>query len=450
MQKAGSLPLIGAGRILPKQVKVITMKFMSTQNHAVQKTLASALREGLAADGGLYIPTQIPQLTLADFSPTTPYPQFAAQVLKPFFMGSELGSALPMLCQRALDFPIPLNILVQNTFMLELFHGPTLSFKDVGARFLAECLCALPSSRKMTILVTTSGDTGSAAAAAFYRKKNIDVIILYPKGQISARQQHQITCWGENIFTLAVEGTFDDCQRLVKSAFSDPKWRHFNLCTANSINIGRLLPQITYYAYTSLKFYCDQGGAESLGYIIPTGNLGNATAAYWAMTMGFPIREIVLATNANCVISDYLISGHYKPRPSISTLANAMDVGKPSNFERLQALYPSFTTFQNKVRAFSVSDEEIKATIERFYQKYQLIICPHTATAGFVRGQVSGDPWAIVATADPCKFETVIEPLLQQAPPLSPSMQTLLARPTFYQEVGNDLEAIREKAERYF
>ena len=220
------------------------------------------------------------------------------------------------------------------------------SFKDFGAHFLAECLNTLTNCKK-TILVATSGDTGSAVASAFYGKLNYRVIILYPDGQISAKQEHQMTCWDRNIFAFAVNGNFDQCQQLVKSAFCDPIWQSSEgLSSANSINIGRLLPQITYYASSSLKFYRKYG--KKPGFIIPSGNLGNATAAFWAKAIGFPIREIVLATNANQVITDYLNSGSYQSRQSITTVANAMDVGDPSNLERLNHLFDSFKRSERK------------------------------------------------------------------------------------------------------
>lgn len=419
------------------------MYFISTRNAAIPKTLSEAIQSGLAEEGGLFVPEHFPKVDLTQFTTELSYPEFAQKVLQEFFLGDPLDEKLSQLCRNAFTFQVPLSRLSDNTFILELFHGPTSSFKDFGARFLAECLNLLSEKHKSTIMVATSGDTGSAVASAFYGKSNINVIILYPDNKISARQQHQITCWGDNVLALAVDGTFDDCQLLVKSAFQDPWWqRHMHLSSANSINIGRLLPQMIYYAYTSVHFY--QRYKTFPGFIVPTGNLGNATAGYWAKQMGFPIREIVLATNANHVIQDYLASGEYSPRPSIATLANAMDVGNPSNFERLHYLFNNFDEFKANVTAFSTNDDDIRKTIKEVYQQYNTIICPHTATAYFARQKLSAEPWIVVATADPCKFDTIIEPIIQAKVPVAPQLQELLDKPTHILKIDNSLLAIQK------
>jgi len=419
------------------------MYFTSTAEKASRKTLSQAILCGLAEDGGLFVPETFPQLDLHSFSPDTPYPDFAQQVLKPFFAQDPIEKHLSAFCRNAFNFPLPLKTINQNTFILELFHGPTLSFKDFGARFLAEALNSLSIQHKTTVMVATSGDTGSAVAAAFHLKPQIQVIVLYPQGKISARQEHQITCWGDNVLALAVDGTFDDCQALVKEAFRDHAWQKaLHLSSANSINIGRLLPQVAYYAFTSLLFYKQH--QQAAGFIVPTGNLGNATAAYWAKALGFPIREIVLSTNANVVIPDFIKTGHFTPRPSIATLANAMDVGNPSNFERLHQLYPAFATFQENVSAYSATDADIRSTIPEMYQQHKVIVCPHTATACFARKQLSAQPWIIVATADPCKFDDIIEPLLKINIPVAPQLQALLDKPTLQVPVGRNLKDLEQ------
>lgn len=416
------------------------MHYFSTRNNTLRTTLSEAILSGLAPDGGLFIPDHFPRIDINDFSNDLTYPAFAAKVLAPYCKNDPLEVHLSEICKNAFTFPLPLKPLNDTDFVLELFHGPTLSFKDVGARFLAESLQIL--GQKMTILVATSGDTGSAVASAFYHKKNINVIILYPKGKISTRQEHQITCWGDNILALAVDGTFDDCQALVKEAFQNTWWNeHYHLSSANSINIGRLLPQTTYYAYHSVLFYRKYHAAP--GFIIPTGNLGHATAAYWAKMMGFPIREIVVATNANQTISDYLKTGEFKPRPSVSTLANAMDVGNPSNFERLSYLYPIFNKFRKNVKSVSVSDEEIKKTIKKVYDNTGMIICPHTATAFFAREEFAAAPFIMVSTADPCKFEEIIEPLIGHPVPIAAGMKHMLETPAVRQVVNANLEDIQ-------
>ncbi len=418
------------------------MNFISTRDENIRMHLADAILRGMAEDGGLFVPENFPQINLADFPSDLTYPDFAAKVLELYTNDFFTGKIAP-LCKSAFTFPVPLKQMNSNTFMLELFHGPTSSFKDFGARFLSECLNTISEKVKTTIMVATSGDTGSAVASAFFEKPNINVIVLFPKGQISERQEHQITCWGKNVQALAVDGTFDHCQALLKAAFQDPWWQqHVRLSSANSINIGRLLPQITYFAYSSVQFY--HHNKTKPGYIVPTGNLGNATAAYWAKAMGFPIREIVLASNANTVIKDYLQTGEYQPRPSIVTLANAMDVGNPSNFERLKHLFSNFEELKNNVRAFSATDEDIRNTIQDVYQQYQTIICPHTATAFYVRQHLSNEPWIIVATADPSKFENIIEPIIQREVPIAPHLQEMLQRPTHSVPVVSTLQNIQE------
>lgn len=419
------------------------MDFISTRNNEIKKTLSQAILMGLAEDGGLFVPEYFPKVNLDEFTVNLAYPEFAQNVLKSFFQYDKLDKNILNICTNAFTFPVPLEKLNNNTSMLELFHGPTLSFKDFGARFLAECLNFLSDEQKTTIMVATSGDTGSAVASAFYEKSNCNVIILYPAKKISERQEHQITCWNKNIIALEVDGTFDDCQNLVKNAFKNPWWQqHLHLSSANSINIGRLLPQIVYYGYSSIQFY--HRYHKFPGFIVPTGNLGNATAAYWAKFMGFPIREIVLATNANKVILDYLNTGKYAPRHSISTLANAMDVGNPSNFERLQYLFNTYDTFKNNVKVISATDDDIRHTIKYIYEQYKKIICPHTATACFARQQLSDEPWIVVATADPAKFENIIEPIIQEKVPMPFQLKELLNKQTRIIKIHNNLEDIQK------
>jgi threonine synthase len=418
------------------------MKFISTRNTNIVKTLSEAIQSGLAEDGGLFVPDHIPKIDIDVFISELSYIEFSHKLLQHYFTGDILEQSLESMCKNAFNFPVPLKKLDETTFLLELFHGPTSSFKDFGARFLAECLNNISSHDKTTVLVATSGDTGSAVASAFYLKSHINVIILYPKDKISERQKHQITCWDNNVIALAVNGTFDDCQRLVKQAFQDPWWRQkLHLSSANSINIGRLLPQIVYYAYASMQFYREY--RSTIGFIVPTGNLGNATAGYLVKMMGFPIREIVVATNANKTIPDYLQTGVFKPRPGIPTLANAMDVGDPSNMERLQHLFKDYDALKKNVTALSVSDNDIKKTILEVYKKYHTIICPHTATGFFVRQQLSDKPWIIAATADPSKFENVIEPIIHTQIPIAPALKELLNRPTHEIEVEANLESCK-------
>ncbi len=419
------------------------MKYLSTRGHDLID-FATAIQSGLAPDGGLYVPQTFPKIKLENL----PYAELVTALIKPFVKDSPLEQQIADICEKAFNFPVPLTQLNDNTQLLELFHGPTVAFKDFGARFLAECMNRL-ATKKMTLMIATSGDTGSAVASAFHGKENIQVVILYPEGKISERQAHQINCWGDNILSLAVQGTFDDCQRLVKSAFTNANWQAYtHLSTANSINIGRLLPQMGYYAYSSLQYFQQYGvGAR---FIVPSGNLGNITAAFWAKQIGCPITEIVAATNANAIVPDYIRTGNFEPKRSVETLANAMDVGNPSNFERLKYLFQTHESFAENMPAYAVTDAQITDTIKETYQKYQKIICPHTATACYVRNQLSDKPWIVVATADASKFEETIEPMLNIEIPVPPALQLLLKKPSHFISVVADEEVIFNTVKKYF
>jgi threonine synthase len=415
--------------------------------------LVDAVFHGLAADGGLYVPDELPRLTAADFKGES-LAEIAAELLAPFFAGSGLERELGAICRRALDFPVPLRPVIDahaELSVLELFHGPTAAFKDIGARFLAELMeRALPTvgsdSRPLTILVATSGDTGGAIAAAFHGRRNIRVGVLFPKGQVSPRQQHQLTCWGDNILAFEVDGTFDDCQALVKAAFGDPHLRaRHRLTAANSINIGRLLPQVAYHAAASLWHWRRHGTPS--GAIVPTGNLGNGVACAWARAIGLPIREVVFAVNSNRTIPDFLATGQWQPRASQATLASAMDVGNPSNMERLRDLLPDFGALREAVEAYPVDDEAIRSQIAKDYQRYGEIWCPHTATGFWVYDHLpaarkSARPWIVSATAHPAKFEGVVEPLIGRAVPVPESLRVLLERPTSQVAIAPRLEEL--------
>ncbi|KTD61283.1 threonine synthase [Legionella shakespearei] len=394
-------------------------------------SIDEAIRLGLARDGGLYVPEGFPQYAVDEFYQHENLADFAAPLLAPFFQESSLLIDRNF-CQQVFSFPMPLYSLSENTYILELFHGPTLSFKDFGARFFAHCLQHL-LQKPTTVLVATSGDTGSAVASALHNKKGIRGIILFPKDKISLRQQSQITCWGDNIHAIAISGNFDQCQQLVKQAFAQTENQDI-LTTANSINIARLLPQMVFYAYTSIQMV--KLHKKPANFIVPSGNLGNVTACYWAKEAGFPIDEIHIANNANKVLSDYLSSGVYHPAPSVKTLANAMDVGDPSNLERLIHLFPSFVAFKNNMDVESVQDEEIKTALIDCYKKYNYILCPHTATAYHRLHSVDKTkPWIIAATAHPVKFNELIEDLLDISIPIPTTLANMLAKEQKYTEI---------------
>jgi threonine synthase len=417
------------------------MKFHSTRSTSPPVTPSEAIQRSIAPDGGLYVPDNFPTFKVDDFEELESWPEIGERILEVFFEDDTLGPQLADICSEAFNFPVPLNYLNDDTAVLELFHGPTAAFKDVGARFLAACVSRL-SGRK-TVIVATSGDTGGAVAAAFHEHPEIQVIVLFPKNKISPRQQQQLTCWGESVRAFAVRGDFDDCQRIVKSAFAERAWADAQgLLSANSINLARLLPQTVYYAAAGLWYLRKR--SEVPGFIIPTGNLGNAVAAFWARRMGLPVREIILATNENKAIPDYFSSGSWKPHPTVATLANAMDVGSPGNMERLLDLYPEIEELRKIAQSFSVSDQEITGTIAGDYRTRQLIWCPHTATAVRVRERLSSPHWIIVATAHPAKFESVVEPLIGRSVNIPPSLAQLFEAPSRFTEIDPEFEALRE------
>jgi threonine synthase len=426
------------------------VKYFSTRG-AGPVILDEALRSGIASDGGLFLPEQLPAFAVADFDAAESIPEVASVLLKPFFAGSELESDIDEILAETFSFPIPTSDLTvdgKNASLLELYHGPTAAFKDVGAGFLAACLSRLegdPDS-PLTILVATSGDTGGAVAAAFDQRPGMRVAVLFPDGRVSARQEHQLCCWSDNVLSLKVNGVFDDCQSLVKAAMADPELSEIHrFSSANSINIGRLLPQSTYYADASLRHFRRTGNKP--GFIIPTGNLGNAFACIMAREMGLPIGPIILVTNANKTIVDYFESLQWLPRASLQTLASAMDVGDPSNMERLRSLIGEADVLRDQLGVASVSDDEIKLAMRQDYEEFGFATCPHTATATHVWRQLDTDlaeqnDWILVATAHPAKFETIVEPLIGETVPLPPELEDILSRPTHAVMIEPDLPSL--------
>jgi threonine synthase len=427
------------------------MRYRSTRGSQPVVGLSEAIARGLAPDGGLYVPESLPPALLAELEDARDLPALAATLLEPYATGDLLGAKLGAVTRDAFSFPAPLIEVPAcpgPLSVLELFHGPTAAFKDFGARFLAASLERIPRSdpRRLTILVATSGDTGGAVASAFYRRPWVDVVVLYPKGLVSPRQQQQLACWGENVRTFSVRGTFDDCQRIVKEAFVDPGLsERLLLSSANSINVGRLLPQMVYYAKASLELWLAEGRKPN--FIVPTGNLGNALACVWAREMGLPIGEVVLATNENRSVPEYLDDLQWRPRPSVATLASAMDVGNPSNMERLRWLFPDGITLRSKLTAESVSDAEIRETIRRDYSEWGQTWCPHTATAACVYRRLAHERrearWVLVATAHPAKFNDVVEPLVDAEIPVPPALAELLSLPAVQSEIAPELASLR-------
>ncbi|AND70580.1 threonine synthase [Dyella thiooxydans] len=397
--------------------------------------LSAAIAAGLAPDGGLYVPQTMPRRDIADFDPAGTLADTAATLLAPFFAGDPLADALPGICAEALDFPVPHRTLpADGAHVLELFHGPTAAFKDIGARFLAACLVRLPraDTRPLTILVATSGDTGAAVGAAFHGRPGVRVVILYPDGKVSPRQAHQLGCFGDNVTALRVAGRFDDCQRMVKAALNDALLQAaVPLSSANSISLGRLLPQMSYYAHAALGWWRKR--EQPLDLIVPTGNLGNALAALWVRALGLPVGRVRLACNANATLPEFLAGADYRPREAVATIANAMDVGAPSNVERLRWTFDD-ATLRRGLPATSVADAAIRDTIARHAREHGEVFCPHTATAMQVldtlRAADDRDDWTVVATAHPAKFESVVEPLVGHPVAVPPALAAMLARPS--------------------
>ncbi|KAB7768144.1 threonine synthase [Xanthomonas maliensis] len=427
--------------------------FISTRGGAPATSLSQAIATGLAPDGGLYVPQQLPPARQLHAGRTLA--ETAAALLQPLFAGDALAAELPAICSEAFDFPAPLvPLATPGDYALELFHGPTAAFKDFGARFLAACLTRLRrgSDRPLTILVATSGDTGAAVAAAFHRQPGVRVVVLYPDGRVSPRQAHQLGCFGDNIQALRVAGSFDDCQAMVKQALNDAALQaQVPLSSANSISLGRLLPQMSYYAHAALAHHAASG--EVLNLVVPTGNLGNGLAAILARALGVPLGRIALASNANHVLPDYFAGDDYVPQPSVATVANAMDVGAPSNFERLRWLYNGDdAALREEFRALSVDDAAIRHTIQQRFTRYGEVHCPHTATAVHVLAQLraegaeggTGD-WAVAATAHPAKFEGVVEPLIGRDVEVPPALAALLQRPAHAEPLAPDYPALRQR-----
>ena len=426
------------------------MRYFSTRG-AGPATLDDALRQGIASDGGLFLPERLPQRQISEFDGAETIPAVAQVLLSPFFAGSSLEDELDAILEETFSFPIPatrLPIAGHDVSMLELFHGPTVAFKDVGAGFLAACLSRLEGDEDdpLTILVATSGDTGGAVAAAFDGRPGMRVVVLFPDGRVSERQAHQLCCWGDNVVSLKVQGSFDDCQALVKGAMADAELSAAHrFSSANSINIGRLLPQSTYYADASLRHYRRTGNKP--GFIIPTGNLGNAFACIMAREMGLPIGPVILATNANRTIADYFETLQWVPRASLQTLASAMDVGDPSNMERLRHLVGEAEVLREQLGVLSVDDHDIRESIRQGYAEFGFATCPHTATASHTWRQLDpqladGYDWILVATAHPAKFETIVEPLIGEAVPVPRELAELLERPARAQSIEPSLAAL--------
>ena len=399
------------------------MKLYSTNNKNISISFKEAVIKGIADDGGLFMPFNLPKLGKDFFNKleNLEFNELAFEISK-HLLGDEIPAEdLEKIINSAMNFDSPLVSLDANLGILELFHGPTLAFKDFGARFMANMMSYVnrESKKEITILVATSGDTGSAVANGFYKVDGIKVVLLYPSNKVSKIQEQQLTTLGHNVTALEVEGTFDDCQRLVKQAFPDKDLAgKMMLSSANSINIGRLLPQSFYYfrAYAQTK-------DKSLPLIIsvPSGNFGNLTAGLFAKEMGLPVKKYIAATNTNDVFPKYLETGKYEAKPSIKTLSNAMDVGNPSNFARIQALYENdYAVIKENIYGESFSDEETREAIREVHDKFGYMIDPHGAVGYLAlqrylgKNKIEKYNGVILETAHPAKFADVVSGIINK------------------------------------
>lgn len=396
------------------------MKYYSTNKQAPIADLLEAVVKGLASDKGLFMPERIKPLP-AEFYENIDklsFQEIAYQVADAFFGEDIPAETLKQIVYDTLSFDAPLVRVKDNIYSLELFHGPTLAFKDVGGRFMARLLgyfIRKQGQKNVNVLVATSGDTGSAVANGFLGVEGIHVYVLYPKGKVSEIQEKQFTTLGQNITALEVDGTFDDCQALVKSAFMDKELNeHLSLTSANSINVARFLPQAFYYfyAYAQLK---KAGKADNMVVCVPSGNFGNITAGLFGKRMGLPVKRFIAANNRNDIFYQYLQTGKYSPRPSIATIANAMDVGDPSNFARVLDLYgASHEAIGKEISGTTYTDEQIRETVRNTYNETHYLLDPHGACGyrALSEGLKEGETGIFLETAHPAKFLDTVESII--------------------------------------
>ncbi len=437
------------------------MKFYSTNNPEHKAGLAEAIFRGLPTDNGLYMPERLDPLPDAFFAelPNMSFAEIGFQVSKHLLGEDVPEDALRALVYDAVNFPAPVIKLDEQRHVLELFHGPSLAFKDFGARFMSRLMGHLNqgNEKQLVILVATSGDTGGAVAAGFYQTPGIEVVILYPKGKVSLLQEKQLTTLGHNIHALEVDGTFDDCQAIVKKAFLDEQLRNeIRLSSANSINISRLIPQSFYYfeAYKQLR-----ATGDPVTFCIPSGNFGNLTAGLLAKRMGLPVHHFIAATNRNDVVPEFLETGIYSPRPSVATLSNAMDVGAPSNFARMLNLYgqingldpldsATHAAMQRDVSGYAYDDKSTEAAVREVEDKFGYVIDPHGAV-----GYLALTEWqkanpatrgVILETAHPSKFKPDVERILGHSIEVPERLATLESREKVATEMGAAYEPVRD------
>ncbi len=438
--------------------------FRSTNGQSPAVNLRAALLAGLAPDRGLYLPESFPELTFEEIAAFAklPYHEIAFRVLSKFTEGIIPDADLSAMCRSAYNFPVPLEIVNVRVFLMRLDQGPTASFKDFAAQMMARLFGRFlqEDGRQVTILTATSGDTGAAVAHAFHKIPGVKVVVLFPEAEISESQRKLMTTLKDNVRTVAVDGKFDDCQAMVKQAFADPDLKHIPLSSANSINIGRLLPQSVYYFYAASRVA--QAG-EPVVFSIPSGNFGDMMGAVVAREMGLPVRKIIAAVNGNDAFPKFLTSGHYeKISPSRNSLSNAMNVGHPSNLARLVAIYggqmdetgkiikmPYLPALRRDVFSTSISDERTVSGIRNFWNQFQLLLEPHGSVAwqGFQEWNavepLGNTPAVIVETANPAKFPVEVEKVVGWEPDVPNNMQASLRLPEDFDRMDADYEKFK-------
>ena len=425
------------------------MKYRSTNNKSTKVSFKDAVIKGLADDKGLFFPMEIPKLQDSFFKrlPGLSISEIAFEFLKPYTGNDLSDNELKELLADALNFDIPLVEVKQGIFSLELFHGPTLAFKDVGARIMARFLSKfVGKNKKVTILVATSGDTGSAVANGFLNVEGIDVVVLYPKGMVSNIQEKQFTTLGKNITALEVNGTFDDCQRMVKEAFTDKGLNEkMQLSSANSINVARFLPQAIYYFYAYAQL---QDKSKPVVFSVPSGNYGNLTAGLIAKRSGLPISKFIASANINKVVPEYLETGIFETKPSVSTISNAMDVGNPSNFVRIQELYDySWGKIKKDIKAFSFTDEQTRKIITEVHKETNYTLDPHGAVAYLGLSEYLNENKAsgiFLETAHPAKFYETVEKQIPEKLNIPERLKNYLEKEKKSIEIDNSLDDLKD------
>ena len=424
------------------------MNFYNLKENDEQVSFAGAVKQGLGKNQGLFFPREIPKFDNIDQLLSMPLVERSVKILHPFVAADLSEKQLTAIVTSAFNFPAQLQPISENRAILELFHGPTLAFKDFGARFMAKCLQAFTTDKQITILTATSGDTGAAVAHAFHGIDNIRVVIMYPKGKISLLQEKMFTTLGSNIETLAVDGTFDDCQSLVKQSFNDKELAQtIGLNSANSINISRLLAQICYYfeAVAQLSRQKSIGKLGDIVFSVPSGNFGNLTAGLFAKAMGLPIKRFVAATNANDTVPRYLSTGEWSPNETVATISNAMDVSNPNNWPRVEHMLKSGIVDKDCVTSVSIDEEQTQSTVLQL-NKLGYISEPHAAVAyKALQYSTTEDEFGVfLGTAHPAKFKEVVESILGQPLGLPKELADCAGEPILSQDLAADFGLLRE------